>query len=150
MKFILKKDQTDFTNIRWVPVINCVVKYGDKILVVKRSSSLKYFPGYWNGVSGFLDDQKSLTEKVYEELEEELSFEKKHVRKIRVGEIFDQEAPRYGKTWIVHPVLVEVKTDQVKLDWEAEEYQWVSVAQAKKLKLLPGFKQVIENVCSPN
>ena len=34
-----KPGQTDFTNIRWAPVINCVLKYENKILVVKRNKN---------------------------------------------------------------------------------------------------------------
>lgn len=145
-KFRARSGQMDYSHARWVPVINCVVKFGRKVLVVKRSKKLRLYPDYWNGVSGFLDDKKSLREKVYEELREELSLIKKNVRKVVLGEIFDQEAPEYGKTWVVHPVLVEAKTDAIKLDWEADEYRWVTIAEAKKLRLLPGFKQVLENI----
>lgn len=106
--------QVDFTNVRWAPVVNCVVKYKQKILLVERSASLRLYPGYWNGISGFLDDQKNLEEKIYEELREELGIAKKHILSIRPGQVFDQEEPKYKKTWIVHPVLVTVDTDSVE------------------------------------
>jgi 8-oxo-dGTP pyrophosphatase MutT (NUDIX family) len=69
--------QMDYSKARWAPVINCVLRYKGKILVVQRSESLNFYPGYWNGISGFLDDQKSLKEKVLEELREELGISKK-------------------------------------------------------------------------
>ena len=62
--FKTRPGQVDYTNIRWAPVINCVLKFGDKILLVQRSKDMKYYPGRWTGISGFLDDDKSLTEKV--------------------------------------------------------------------------------------
>lgn len=141
-----KPGQVDYTNVRWAPVINCVLKYGDKILVVQRSKELNFYPGYWNGISGFLDDQRSLEEKVKDELSEELGVSASKIKRIRLGEIFDQEAPKYKKTWIVHPVLVEVATDKIKLDWEARSYRWIKLNEAKKLKLLPGFDQVLERL----
>ena len=55
-----KPGQTDYTNVRWAPAINCVVKHADKILIVKRSLDMKFYPGWWNGLGGFLDDDKSL------------------------------------------------------------------------------------------
>lgn len=109
---------------------------------------LSLYPGYWNGISGFLDDQRSLKEKVEDEIKEELGMSKTKIRRIRLGEIFDQEDPAHKKTWVVHPVLVEVKTDKVTLDWEAEEYKWVTVGEIKKLKLLPGFREVLKGVLS--
>lgn len=145
-KFQPKPGQIDFTNVRWAPVVNCVVKYGSKFLVVKRSEEMDLYPGFWNGVSGFLDDQKSLKQKVEEELREELGISRKNIKNIYLGEIFDQEAKKYKKTWIVHPVLVEVSTDKIKLDWEAQSYRWVNYFQAKKLKLLPGFDMVLEKL----
>ncbi len=143
-----KVGQVDYTRARWAPVINCVLKHRDKILVVERSKELHFYPGYWNGISGFLDDHRSLREKVADEIKEELGIPKSKIKSIRVGGIFDQEEPKYKKTWIVHPVLVEVRTDQVRLDWEAQKYQWVTLTEARRLKLLPGFGRVLNTLSS--
>jgi len=141
-----KPGQIDYTNVRWAPVINCVVKHKNKFLVVQRSKKLNFYPGYWNGISGFLDDKRGLTEKVAEEIKEELGIPKSKIKNIRFGEIFDQEEPKYKKTWIVHPVLVEVKTDKVKTDWEARNYKWVTLQEIKRLNLLPGFDEVLKRL----
>jgi isopentenyldiphosphate isomerase len=143
-KFQPKPGQIDFTNARFAPVINCVVKFKNKILIVERSQDLNLYPGYWNGISGFLDDKKSLKEKVREELREELSISAKNIKNIKLGNIFHQEAPKYKKTWIVHPILVEVKTDKIKLDWEAQNFKWIKFQEAIKFKLLPGFDRVLK------
>ncbi|TSC61704.1 MAG: initiation factor 2B-related protein [Parcubacteria group bacterium Gr01-1014_106] len=145
-KFKAKPGQIDYARARWAPVINCVLKYRGKILLVQRGKDLNFYPGYWNGISGFLDDHKSLTEKVATELKEELGISKDRIRRIRLGEIFDQEEPAYRKTWIVHPVLVDVTTDEIKLDWEASTYVWTSVRGAQKLNLLPGFSEVLKRL----
>lgn len=142
-KFVPKPGQVDFTNVRYCPVMNCVVRHGRKILVVQRSTGIRLYPGYWNGISGFLDDKRSFEEKVRGELREELGLKKKDILSIRLGQIFQQEAPKYKKTWIVHPVLVEVATDKVTLDWEAQNFQWLSPREVMRLKLLPGFDQVL-------
>lgn len=142
-KFKLKPGQIDFSKARWAPVINCVLKYKGKILVVQRSEEIDFYPGYWNGVSGFLDDQRSLEQKVKDELREELGIKNKDIISIKLGKIFDQEEPKYKKTWIVHPVLVEVATDNISLDWEAQNYRWLKMNEIKKLKLLPGFDKVL-------
>ena len=141
-----KPGQIDYTKARWAPVINCVLKYKDKILVVQRSKELNFYPGYWNGISGFLDDKKNLEEKVFTEIKEELGIFRNDIKRIRLGEIFDQEEFKYKKTWIVHPILVEVKTDKIKLDWEAKNYKWIKIQETKKLKLLPGFNEVLKKL----
>jgi isopentenyldiphosphate isomerase len=141
-----KTGQIDYTNARWAPVINCVLRFDGKILLVQRSGELNFYPSYWNGISGFLDDQKSLNQKVFEELKEELGIPRAKIKKIQLGEIFDQEEPKYKKTWIVHPVLVDVKTNKIKLDWEAKNYKWLTLSEAEKLKLLPGFDKVLSKL----
>lgn len=141
-----KEGQVDYTNIRWTPVMNCVVMHEDKLLIVQRSADLNFYPNYWNGISGFLDDQRGIEEKVREELGEELSLPASAILSIKLVGLFEQDAPEYKKTWIVHPILVEINTDQIHLDWEAQDKRWVTLAEAKSYDLLPGFEQVLQAV----
>ncbi len=147
-EFKPKPGQVDFAHIRWAPVINYVVRYKGKMLLVRRSKDLHFYPGYWNGVSGFLDDKKSLKQKVEEEIREELGISRTHIRKISFGAIFHQDAPKYKKTWIVHPVLVEVDIDKIQLDREGVEYQWGTFLEIQKLRLLPGLSRVIDEIAN--
>ncbi len=141
-----KPGQVDYSNIRWSPVINCVLRHKNKILLVQRSKDLRFYPGYWNGISGFLDDDKGLKEKVCMELSEELGIPKSKIKNIKPGQVFDQDESKYKKTWIVHPVLVDITTDEIRLDWEARTYKWFKLSEIKKLRLLPGFKRVLKDL----
>jgi NADH pyrophosphatase NudC (nudix superfamily) len=143
-KFIPKKGQIDFTNVRYCPVVNTIVTHDGKTLLVQRSDSMRLYPSYWNGISGFLDDSKSINEKVYEELSEELGIAQSNVQSLQIGQVLLQEAPEYHKTWLVVPVLAKVTSPDFKLDWEASQAKWFTVDEIKKLKLLPGFEEVIE------
>ncbi len=144
--FTPRPGQVDYTNIRWTPVMNCVVKFDDKILIVQRSAELNFYPSLWNGISGFLDDHRDIEEKVHEELMEELSLPASAIVSITRAGLFEQEEPAYKKTWIVHPVLVEVNTDQVTLDWEAQDKKWMTLEEARAYPLLPGFREVLDAV----
>ena len=77
-----KPGQVDYTHARWAPVINCVLTHKGKILVVQRSKELHFYPGYWNGVSGFLDDHRSLLQKVADELREELGIPRTNIKSV--------------------------------------------------------------------
>lgn len=145
-KFHPKPGQTDFTNIRYAPVVNCVLFHEGKILLVKRGSDLKFYPDVWNGISGFLDDGKSFDEKVREEILEETGLLEENIVSIWRGEIFHQDEPGYEKTWIVHPVLIEVNTDAIILDWEAQRHRWLSIGEARTMDLLPGFGDVLKRI----
>lgn len=142
-KFIPKAGQVDYTNIRYAPVMNIVVIKNDKVLLVQRSSRMRLYPNFWNGISGFLDDQQSIEEKAHEELREELGLDATNIKKIVRGQVLLQEAPDYHKTWLVVPVCVQISTDDFKLDWEAQNAKWFTPPEAKKLNLLPGFIEVL-------
>lgn len=135
--------QKDYTSVRRAPVLNCIVHHGRRILLVRRSATLRFYPGFWNGISGFLDDDRSVAQKAKAELLEEVGLRPSEILSIEEGAVFTQEEPRYQKTWIVHPVLVCVTKESVSLDWEAQAYRWVSVSAARRLKLLPGFDRVL-------
>lgn len=141
-----KRGQIDFTHARFAPVINCVLKYRDKMLIVQRNQKLNLYPGYWNGISGFLDDCQTLEQKVQEELHEELGISTKNIASIQLGDIFHQAAPKYKKVWIVHPILVKVKTDKIRLDGEASRFEWIKIQDVDKYKLLPGFNTVLKKI----
>ncbi|MGW8184902.1 MAG: NUDIX domain-containing protein [Candidatus Moraniibacteriota bacterium] len=145
-KFKPAKGQTDYTNIVWAPVINCVLEFNGKFLIVQRNKNLNFYPNYYNGISGFLDDNKTLKEKVKKEIQEELGLKASEIKSISLGNIFHKEAPKYNKIWIVHPVLVRVNTDKIKLDWEAQGFKWIDIDEAPKYRLLPGFSQVLKEV----
>jgi predicted NUDIX family phosphoesterase len=146
--FKAREGQVDYTNMRYAPVINCVVRHNDAILIVQRNSKMRLYPNFWNGISGFLDDRRSIEEKVKDELREELGIEANDIISIHRGPVFDQEEEKYGKTWIVHPILVDVKTDKIKLNWEAQNYKWIKVEEAKTFDLLPGFDKVLTSLFS--
>ena len=139
-----KSGQIDYTNIRRAPVINCVVKHDGKILLVQRSAGMKFYPSYWNGVSGFLDYGRSILQKAKDELREEVGIEEGRIVRMTEGTVFEYEEPLYDRVWVVHPVLAEVATDEITLDWEAQKYQWVTVPEARSFHLLPGFEKVLD------
>lgn len=142
-QFIPQPGQVDYTHIRYAPVVNTVVTDGKKLLLVRRSPDMRLYPGVWNGISGFLDDQQSIEEKVLEELKQELAMKPERIVNIQRGVPILQESPDYNKTWLIVPMLVTVTGRDYKLNWEAQEAEWFTVDAAKKLDLLPGFKHVL-------
>jgi len=53
---------------------------------------MRLYPNYWNGISGFLDDNKSVTEKALCELEEELRIPADAVKELRRAQVLVQES----------------------------------------------------------
>jgi isopentenyldiphosphate isomerase len=135
--------QIDLTNVRWVPVVNIIVSYDGKVLLVERSRELLNYPGLWNGISGYLDDHKDLRAKVLEELAEELGIGENQVFSMIPGPIIEEDDPALSKTWIIHPVLVEGENLHITLNKEATSFVWVLPEEALRYNLVPGFDRVL-------
>ena len=143
--FTPKPGQVDYSDIRYSPVVNCVVRLGDYVLLQQRSPEMRLYPSYWNGISGFLDTNGSVEEKALEELSEEAGITKHQVQSLVRGQVLIQEAPEYHKTWIVFPVLATLKSKiKPQLNWEATSLEWVKKDQLAAYNLLPGFAEVLQ------
>lgn len=137
-KFIPKPGQVDYTNIRYAPTINIVVTHADKILLVKRSRELRLYPGKWDWICGFLDDDKSIEEKAIEELGEELGLQEHQIESLTRGDVRMDESESYKKTWIIVPIHAEVTTTKYTLDWEASEAKWFRPEELRQLDMPSG------------
>ncbi len=61
----------------------------------------------------------------------------------RCGTVLLQEAPEYGKSWLVVPVLVHVRDRRYQLDWESQPASRFTMIEALSLPLLPGVDAAI-------
>lgn len=74
----------NYSNVRVCPVVNCVVRCGDMVLMTRRGEDVLAYPNTVNGVSGFIDEIKSLEDVVYQELIEEVGLRKEDVKELNI------------------------------------------------------------------
>jgi 8-oxo-dGTP diphosphatase len=141
--FVPRPGQVDYTHMRYAPVLNAVVVCRGKVLLLQRSSGMRNYPNHWCGISGYLDDARCAEDKARQEMLEEAGITADRILSTRRGTVLLQEAPEYGKSWLVVPVLVDVRDRRYRLDWESQAAGWFSMIEALSLPLLPGFDAVI-------
>jgi 8-oxo-dGTP diphosphatase len=141
--FVPGPGQVDYTHIRYAPVLNAVVVCRGRVLLLQRSSGMRNYPNHWCGISGYLDDARCVEDKARQEMLEEAGITADRILSTRRGTVLLQEAPEYGKSWMVVPVLVQVRDTRYRLDWESQAAGWFSMIEALSLPLLPGFDAVI-------
>ena len=127
------------------PVLTIFVKHKDKILILKRSNKVRVYQNKWNAVAGYLDELKPIHEKILEEIKEELGIDKNNISTIHFGRFYEFTDDEVNKTWIVHPVLVELKSKpEIKLDWEHIEYKWIEPKELQKFDIVPKLEKSLE------
>ncbi len=135
----------NYSSSHKAPVLICFVKHGGDILFLKRSEKVYAYRGLWSTVAGFIDSNKKISDKVMEELEEELDIRTNNISSMHFGEHYLFHDP--PKTWIRYPILVTVKEKPViTLDWEHIEYRWVKPNEITHYKTPPGTEECLERV----
>lgn len=111
-----------------------VTKYGEKILLMKRSEETSS-SGLWALPGGKIKEDEKASEAVLRELEEETGLK---------GQIINKgESCRDGGelgSWRLFPFIVEVKNNEVELNHEHSEYRWVEKQEVEKFDTLGELK----------
>lgn len=137
----------DYSNSDKAPVLICFIKYQDNILLLKRSDKVRTYQGLWNTVAGYLDELKPVVQKTHEEVSEEIGVGKKNILKTKLGNPFEFYDKDIKKTWIIFPILIELKFRPViKLDWEHTDYKWIKPSQIKEYNIIPNLDKTLSKV----
>jgi len=137
----------DYSDSYIAPITTVFVKYQDKILLLKRSDKVRVYQGKWNSVAGYLDELKTLREKALEEVQEELGIDKNNILSFYAGKPYKFTDAEVDKTWIVHPVLLELKNKpDIKLDWEHTEYKWIKPEELREFDIVSKLDESLKTV----
>lgn len=121
----------DYTDAKEAAVVDCFVRFHDKLLILERSNKVGFLKNSWNMISGYLDEPgKTLQEKTYEEVWEETGIASNNMASYIEGKPYLRLNPGMGKTWYVFPVLVDLYRQQpIKLDWEHDSFAWIKPSE---------------------
>ena len=137
----------DYHNAKKAFVITCFARYNDEILLLKRSDKVWTYKNRWNVVAGYLDEIKPLRQKALEELNEETKITKEKVKKISIAEPFESRDEEIKTTFVVHPVLIELKEKpEIKMDFEHTESRWVNKDDLSKYDAVPNLLESARRV----
>lgn len=127
-------------------VVTCFLKYGERILILKRSNEVNSYKGKWGGISGYVEEGKTPEETSLNEIEEETGIRKDEVVLIKKGKNFELADKDEGRTWIVNPFLYKTKTDNIRLNWEHVKHEWIKPPELKNYDTVPELDRSLKNV----
>ena len=117
-------------------VVTGIVKFKNKVLILKKSPNDYNYPNRWSFCSGYIKEFESAEDSVLREINEETGLKAKIVKK---GELFQRTDK--NKSWVIVPFLCRTESKDVKLDNENVEFRWINYNDIKKYKNVPGLEK---------
>ena len=127
-------------------VVTSFLRYHGKILLLQRSSKVGTYKEKWAGCSGYIEKDEDPDKRAIIEIQEELKITPDQITLIKKGNPL--EIKDYKIIWIVHPYLFETESDQIQLDWEHNNYIWVSPEEMELMDFVtvPKLKETYDRV----
>jgi 8-oxo-dGTP pyrophosphatase MutT (NUDIX family) len=122
------------------------LKYGERILIVRRSDKVGSYRGRWAGISGFIEKNEKPLETALKEIGEETGLTKDKIVLLKSGKKFEVRDEDLKKIWIVHPFLFETRTEEIAIDMEHEEYEWIRPSELANYDTVPELERSLRNV----
>ncbi|MCC7106939.1 MAG: NUDIX domain-containing protein [Chloroflexi bacterium] len=107
-------------------VIACFLRHAEKICLLKRSQAVASAQGRWHCITGFVDAGVEPLDQALAEIGEETGLAGDTIRLVAAASPIRVERPAQGWVWIIHPFLFDATTTELTLDWEHDEYRWIS------------------------
>ena len=127
-------------------VVTAFLAHDGKILLLKRSSKMRTYPGCWTGISGSIEHaDESLDERALKEIEEETGLCPEDIQFVRKGKPL--RIKDGNRLWTVYPFLYNVPNpDKIYTDWEHTEKQWIEPDEISTYQTVPNLAQTLDRI----
>jgi len=131
--------------MRYTNIVTSIIKYQEKILLLKRSNKVKTMKNVWSGVSGVIEnDDESPLSRAKIEIFEEIGLVEKNIELLKSNPQIKIDSPQYkNHTWNIFPFMFKVETSEIKLNWENSEFVWIDPNDIVNYKTVPALKQIL-------
>ena len=104
--------------MRYTNIVTSIIKYQEKILLLKRSNKVKTMKNVWSGVSGIIEnDDESPLSRAKIEIFEEIGLVEKNIELLKSNPQIKIDSPQYkNHTWNIFPFMFKVETPEIKLE----------------------------------
>ena len=133
--------------MRSTKIVTSFLTNNEKILILRRSDKVKSMKGLWAGVSGIIEKNEEPLKRAKIEIFEELGIAEEKITLVKASEKMRVNSPQYeNHEWEIYPFLFEVKDQEINLNWENSEFDWINIEELEKYETVPSLQKVLFNL----
>ena len=115
-----------------------------KILILKRSETVKTMKNMWSGISGIIENDEEPLTRAKIEIFEEVGIKENEIKLLKIGNEIDIISPQYkNHQWHVFPFLFETYNLEIKINWENSDFKWINPEEIKEFDIVPSLEKVL-------
>ena len=115
-----------------------------KILILKRSETVKTMKNMWSGISGIIENDEEPLTRAKIEIFEEVGIKENEIKLLKIGNEIDIISPQYkNHQWHVFPFLFETYNLEIKINWENSDFKWINPVELKEFDIVPSLEKVL-------
>lgn len=115
-----------------------------KYLILKRSDKVKTMKNLWAGISGIIEGNEDPLYRAKREILEETGIPDNKISLLKSSPEIRIDSPQYANhEWLVFPFLFSVQSPTITLNWENQEYRWITQSEINQYKTVPSLDRVL-------
>jgi len=127
--------------------VTIFLQSGDEILILLRSERVSTYPGRWAGISGSIDENKTVDEQALTEIEEETGLTKDNIELIKKGESLVLVDENLSLRKVIYPYLFHVvDRSKIRINWEHQKMKWIKPEDIDNYETMPKLKETLAQV----
>ena len=127
-------------------IVTCFLEYNNKLLLLRRSNKVGTYRGKWASVSGHIEIGENEFSRALIEIEEETKLNRKDVKLLARSEPVIVPDNDNNYLWEVYPFLFRTYKNDIEVDWEHTDYNWIYPSEFDKYDIVPMLYEVYKEV----
>lgn len=128
-------------------IVTSFLVHNDKYLILKRSEKVKSMKGLWAGVSGIIEGNEEPLYRAKREILEEVGIAENNITLLKSAQQIRTDSPQYeNHEWLIFPFLFSVQDPTITLNWENQEYKWISPSDLTQYQTVPSLDKVLASL----
>lgn len=103
--------------------------------------------GLWAGISGIIEGSEEPIYRAKRETLEEVGIAENKISLLKSAQQIRVDSPQYeNHEWLIFPFLFSVQDPTITLNWENQEYRWISPLELTQYQTVPSLDKVLSSL----